>query len=442
MPDQYAMSFATPNYSGLLFNKGNTQTPFSSLIGARRKTTNHVEFVTGVEYTTGGGSQPNISEEASLTAPDADFITRAQSTNVTQIFQESVAISYGKQSNMGTMSGVNIAGQKANPMSELDFQIAAKMVKIGRDIEYTFINGVYNKANADDTVNKTRGMIAAIQSNVIDMANKPLGLWGVADGLKVVSEANAPINGLIVWCDATTLYQINADAQQNGLTVVPAERDINGIKVSRIITPLGDVYIRLGAFLPAGTALLINPRVISPVEQPVPNKGNFFLEELAKVGAGQKYQIFGQIGLDYGAEFYHAKFTNIATAFTAPKGKAVTISGGVVGNVETLAVLTEAKLNKNTVAADNTAQVSCNVLTYEPAAPSSSATIAYLWQKRTKSGTTWTDLTASYTGYNSATLTVKAADAEQHYRCKVTATGTATGTVYSDECDVEAASDG
>ena len=121
--DAIIQSFGVLNYSGMLFNKGNTKTPFSTLIGGRRKITNHVEFVTGQEYTTIGGTQPAISETDSLTAPPSTYITRAQKTNVTQIFQESVYISYAKQSNMGTLSGVNIGGQQANPANELDFQV-------------------------------------------------------------------------------------------------------------------------------------------------------------------------------------------------------------------------------------------------------------------------------------------------------------------------------
>jgi hypothetical protein len=69
MADTLATSFGVLNYSGMLFNKGNTRTPLSAIIGGRAKTTNHVEFVTGQEYTAGGdGSQPEISENASLTA--------------------------------------------------------------------------------------------------------------------------------------------------------------------------------------------------------------------------------------------------------------------------------------------------------------------------------------------------------------------------------------
>ena len=319
MADTFATSFGVLNYSGMLFNKGNTRTPLSSIIGGRAKTTNHVEFVIGQEYTGGGvGSQPGISETASLTAPDASVATRSQSTNVTQIFMESVGISYAKQSNMGTLSGVNIQGQSANPVNELDFQVAVKMQKVARDIEYTFINGVYAKATKDADANKTRGLVSAITSNTKAMGNKPLGLWDVAEMLKKVYESNAPTQNLVLWCDAITMFQINADAVNNGLTVIPASREVNGIALSSVVTPLGVVYLYLGECLPAGTALLLNLDVISPVYQPVPGKGNFFLEPLAKTGAGEKYQLFGQLGLDHGPEWYHGKFTGIATTFTAP----------------------------------------------------------------------------------------------------------------------------
>ena len=441
MSDVFATSFGVLNYSGMLFNKGNTRTPLSAIIGGRAKSTNHVEFVVGQEYTTGGGAQPAISENASLTAPYATVVTRSQKTNVTQIFMEAVGISYAKESNMGTLSGLNVASQQANPINELDFQIAAKMQKVNRDIEYTFINGLYNKATTDSEVNKTRGLVTAIETNVIAMENRPLGLWDIADMVKKVYESNAPTAGLVVWCDAVTLFQINADAVQNGLTVVPAARDINGIALSKVITPIGEVYLYLGEFLPSGTALLLDLEVIAPVFQPVPGKGNFFLEELAKVGAGKKFQLFGQIGLDHGPEWYHGKWTGIATTFTTPTySRSVRVVGGPVATVETPAVLSEAALDKSTVDPSDTNKVAVATVAYNPAAPASAATLAYLWQIRDENGTTWTDLTGSYTGYNTSELTIKAADAKKHYRCKVTATGTATGTVYSDECTVNAGS--
>lgn len=319
MAEQLATSFGVLNYSGMLFNKGNTRTPLSTLIGGKAKITNSVEFITGQEYTSGGaGTQPSISENASLTAPEATVITREQKSNVTQIFQEAVGISYGKMSNMGTLAGVNLANQIANPIGELDFQVAAKMQKVARDIEHTFINGTYNKATTDATVNKTRGLLEAIINNVKAMSSKPLGLWDIADMVKKIYGANAPTQGLVLWCDATTLFQINADATQNGLSVIPTSREINGIALSSVITPIGVVYLYLGECLPAGTALLLNLDALAPVYQPVPGKGNFFLEQLAKTGAGEKYQLFGQIGFDHGPEWYHGKFTGIAQSFTKP----------------------------------------------------------------------------------------------------------------------------
>lgn len=312
MADTFAMSGNTPNFSGMLFNKGNTKTPFSTMIGAHRKFTNHTEFVTGQEYETAEGSQPDISEAASLTAPDASVLKRDQKTNVTQIFQESVGISYGKMSNMGTLSGINVAGQQANPVSEEDFQIAAKMAKIGQDIEYTFLNGKYQKSTGDNVPNKSRGLLTAIESNIVDADGKMLSFMLLCEAIKCIDDSNGDTTNLVVGLDSTGRLQLNADAAANGLTIVSAGRDINGIAVDQVLTPLGTVYLKTLKYLPTGTVALFDPSIMAPVEQIVPKKGNFFLEELAKVGAGTKKQIFGQIGLDHGPEWYSAKITNLS----------------------------------------------------------------------------------------------------------------------------------
>lgn len=434
MADVFAESFGVLNYSGMLFNKGNTRTPLSTLIGGRQLTTDHVEFSCGQYYTSGSGEQPAISEDDSLTAPYASVVTRNQMTNVTQIFQYSVGISYAKQSNMGTLSGINVAGQTANPINELDFQVARKMDKCAQDIEYTFINGVYVKAANDSTANKTRGLVTAITTNVIDMGGKPLGFWNVVEMMKTIYEGNAPTNDLVLWADPTTMLQINGDAVANNLTIVPAAREINGIKLDKLITPFGDIYLHLGEYLPSGTALVLNLGVIHPVHQPVPGKGNFFLEELAKVGAGAKYQIFGQLGLDHGPEWFHGKFTNIGTDFAAPKGISVAVTTPV-GTISTANGIVSVNLDKTSVAKSDTAKVAVDSITYI-VPPASDPSLAYLWQIRDVNGTTWSDLTSSYTGYNTAELTAKAADAGKHYRCKVTATGSVADVAYSPEATV------
>ena len=329
MADTYAMSFNTPNYSGMLFNKGNTRTPLSTLIGGRTKTTNHVEFVCGQYYTDGSATQPAISESASLTAPDATVVQRTQFTNVTQIFQETYAVSYAHEANMGTLSGVNIANQVANPMNERDFQRAVRMQKIANDIEYTFVNGAYNKANSDATINKTRGIVAAITTNAVAAGSAQLSVDMVTDALASIYTANAPTDGLVLLVSAVQARQLQQDAANKHMAIVPASRTMAGLALDTLATPLGNVYVRLGAFLPSGTAILINPSVMAPVLQPVPGKGVFFEEELAKVGAGTKYQLFGMVGLDHGPEWYHAKITGIATSFSEayPTINTIAVSG-------------------------------------------------------------------------------------------------------------------
>ncbi len=294
-----ATSFSVPNFSGLLFRKGQANTPFSTMIGAKPLTTNHVEFVTGQFYNTESGEQPEISETASLTAPEPEVTTREQLTNVTQIFHKSVSVSYAKQSNMGTLQGVNVAGQQPNPNDELAFQVARRMEKIAQDIEYTFLNGKYQKAANDSQANMSRGLLTAITSNVLDMGGKPLSYWLVAEGLKCIHDQGAPTDNIVLGVDAT---------------IVPDGREINGLKIQTVVTPLGVVAVAMLDTLPKGTAALFNPAIMSPVYQPVPGKGNFFLELLAKTGAGETHQIFGQVGLDHGPEWMSAKFTNISEA--------------------------------------------------------------------------------------------------------------------------------
>lgn len=320
MADVIATSFATPNYSGLLFAKGRVDTPFSTMIGGKRGYTDHVEFSIGVEYTVGEGEIPHYSEKDTLTFPDAKITTRGQKTNVTQIFMDSFAVGDVKTSNMGTLSGINVANQQANPMNELDFQAAIAMQRIAKSVEKTFIQGTFNKATTDAEVNQTRGIVEAITSNTIDLADNAISIWDIADMLIKMKDNGAPTTGLVLWCDSVTKFQFSAEAAANNFRVYPDSRTVNGLNITRIETPAGFVDIHEGVYLPAGTALLLNFDVIKAVEQNVPGKGNFYLVENAKTGFGTKYSILGQIGLDHGPEWMHAKFTNIKTSYTRPTG--------------------------------------------------------------------------------------------------------------------------
>lgn len=327
MADVIATSFATPNYSGLLFQKGRVATPFSTMLAGKVRTVNHVKFATGVESDVGVGEIPNYSENDTLTAPDAKVVTRRQGYNVTQIFMDSFAVGDVKESNMGTLSGINVAGQQANPASEKDFQAGKTMQRIALSIEKTFMQGTFNEATNDGEVNKTRGMVEAIVTNTIDLEGRAISIWDVADMLVKIKGNGGVTQGLILWCDSTTKFQFSAEAAANGFTVINQSRNVNGINITRVETPAGAVDLCEGVELPEGTALVLNFDVIAPVEQPHPTKGNFYLQEMAKTGFATKYSILGQIGLDHGPEWMHGKFVNIKTSYDRPNGIKMDVNG-------------------------------------------------------------------------------------------------------------------
>lgn len=423
------------NYAGLLFNKGNTKTPFSTMIGSRPKQSNSAEFITSLTYTSLGGSQPAITESASLTAPAKQFRAKTQNKNVCQIFMKAVGESYASKSNSGALAGLNLANQAANPQTKMDEQIGIAMMELGQDIEYTFINGVYQLGGYDDVAHKTCGIVNAATTNVIDAAGAGLGLWLVAEAMKEVYDSNGDPNGLVLMVDATTLFQINADAQANDLTIVPAGYDMNGIAISTLITPMGEIGIKLGVHIPAGTAILVNPTICAPVFQPVPDKGNFFREPLAKTGAQDAEQIYGQLGLDYGAEWYHAKITGLDTTFTAPVSAKKVYITAPVPTIEVDATLVDATLDKTSVVVSATATAT-PVLNI---APATAGTFAYEWQTSTTQTGTFA-AASTLSGYQTATVTAPSTvPSAKWLRCKVMASGTVeAGTVYSDAIEIVA----
>ena len=307
------MNFDLVSYSGALYTKSITTTPFLNLIGAP-ETTNAVEFPVNQEYALGTPSQPKISESDSLTAPEAANVTRSQATNVTQIFQESIAISYARESNMGQLSGVNVAGQAENPTSELQFQTAATMQKIRNDIEYTCINGKYHKSTGNTDANQTRGILEAIVTNAVKetAAVSSSTVRSILKSFfKKLYDANTDIDGYLLLINSDIKAAISEAYEGSGY-FMPGVTEA-GINIQRLITDYGTIRIALSRTMPQDTALCFNPAAVHLVEQPTPGKGNFFLEPLDKTGAAWKYQIFGQAGLDHGFEKLHGKLTFGAT---------------------------------------------------------------------------------------------------------------------------------
>lgn len=310
-----------PNYAGELFTADPTQTPFLSMIGGLTggRQTDNFEFPTAVLYDFPEAGQPSISEQASTTAPTATHIARQQEKNVVQIHQEVIDLTYAKQSNSGRMSGLNTAGQAANPADEKAWQIQQKLIKIARDVEFSFLRGTYQVSTGADVANKTRGMLELCTSDAgtsIAAAGVELDKALLDQLFREMADNGAYFGNMVLFCGAyqkqriTNLYADFFKAQMQ------MQMDIAGMNVTQIETDFCKIGIVWDRFMPNDSILVADMAHIAPVFQAVPGKGVLFQEDLAKVGASDKIQIYGQIGLAHGPAFLHGAITGLATGAT------------------------------------------------------------------------------------------------------------------------------
>jgi len=302
-----------PSYAGELLTSDLINTPFLSMIGGLTSggmITDNFEFATDSQYNHEAAAQPAITETASLTAPTAISYVRAQNKNVCQIFQEKVSISYERMANQGRLSGINTAGASNNVVSEKDWQIARALEKIARDVEYTFLNGVYQISTAANVANKTRGIIAACTTNTVAAGGATLSK-SLMDSLLLTMFTNGAImKNLVIFCGG---FQKQMLSRIYGYA--PTDRNVGGVNIKQVETDFGNIGVAdPHRFMPAGTLLIAEMSAIAPVFQPIPGKGNFFFEDLAKTGAAEEGQIFGKIGLDHSASYLHGTITGLATA--------------------------------------------------------------------------------------------------------------------------------
>ena len=303
-----------PNYAGELFTADPTQTPLLSMIGGLTggKQTDNCEFPTAVLFDYPEASQPSISEAASATAPSASAIARSQESNVVQIHQEVIDLTYAKLSNGGRMSGINTAGATPNPTDEKAWQIQQKLIKIARDVEHSFINGKYKKAASVSEANQTRGLLELTASgNHIAGGDAELSIDMIKALMLEMANNGAYFNNMVLFAGAkqkqalTSLYE-----KQLGYNV-GAARNVGGMNINEIETDFCKLGIVWDRFMPDDSILIADVAHIAPVFQAVPGKGVLFEEELAKVGASDRIQIYGQIGLAHGASFLHGSITGL-----------------------------------------------------------------------------------------------------------------------------------
>ena len=307
--------FNLPNFAGQLYSASPIITPLLNMISAKAVKTENFQFPTGVEYAHENAGQPTISETDSLTAPTAVSYVRIQNSNVTQIFQEKISVSYMAQSNAGRLTGINTAGAQNSVTNELDFQVRRAMEKIARNVEYTFLNGAYQLSDASNVANKTRGLLALTDSAATNLTSNnvaaALTQTNLNAAFKAAYDAGADFTDMVLFCNSTVKQMLSVIYNDQKGVRLPESRTAGGFNLETIETDFGVMHIVIDRFMPADKLLGVDISCVRPVEQDVPGKGNFFLEPLAKNGAAEEYQIFGQIGLDHGPAWKHFQIKGI-----------------------------------------------------------------------------------------------------------------------------------
>ncbi|MER5769558.1 SU10 major capsid protein [Streptomyces sp. NPDC001985] len=89
-------------------------------------------------------------------------------------------------------------------------------------------------------------------------------------------------------------------------------RTVGGVNVTTIVTDFGTLNVMLDRHMPQDTLGVVSLEQCTPVFLNIPGKGTFFEEDLAKTGAADEKQLYGEVGLKYGNERAHAVMNGLA----------------------------------------------------------------------------------------------------------------------------------
>lgn len=316
-----ADSYDLPQYQGDLFDLMPNNTPFLSMAGGLTGGMSIAsrEFVWQVEDGEASVGGSTILENA---VPTGDLIPRQQVTNVVEIHQEAVEFGYTAQAVVEQLATDSADIEGTNPVrSPMQHQIDKKIGKVARDVEKSFLSGsLVNPAN-NVTARQTQGILGAITTHVLDYTagtytslrtaidDLLISMYNPTNEAEVAPAANEE-GMFVIFCNAARKVQLSNDYTSSGL-LAPRDRSIGGVAVDTLITDFGTLHMVLDRYMPVGTLLLADMSVVAPCFLPIPGKGSFFVEPLAKTGATDKAQLYGEIGLRYGPESFHGKITLI-----------------------------------------------------------------------------------------------------------------------------------
>lgn len=305
------LTFNLPNFTGALFEIGRKNAKFLASIGGLN---GGVDPLSNVIFEISrynlGADDTNGTNLEGQAAPAPVHVARDNAFNVLEIFHEKVEISYTKQGATGQLAATAVPGVN-NVQNEVAWQIERTLEKIARKVNYAFLNGSFAFPGDNSAARKTRGLLSAITTNVVDALDttpKPLSKAHLETLVKKMFDAGA--------LGAEIPVIICNSAQKIALDTIygkaPDSFTVGGVKLEKYLTPLTELGVMLDMHMPQDKLVITNLSLCKPKGLVIPGKGILFEEPLAKTGASDATQIYGELGLDYGPEFMHGKIINLA----------------------------------------------------------------------------------------------------------------------------------
>jgi hypothetical protein len=125
------------------------------------------------------------------------------------------------------------------------------------------------------------------------------------NGAKLPQANTVLIMGSAQKVKLTNAYAIPA------LNQVVRDRTVGGVAVDTLVTDFGTFGVMLDRWMPSDQIGVLDLSVCAPVFLEIPGKGLLFTEELSRTGSARKFQLYGEVGLEYGPETFHALITNL-----------------------------------------------------------------------------------------------------------------------------------
>jgi hypothetical protein len=309
-------TFNLPNFVGDLFSISTEDTPLLSAIGGLTGGRPANDKTFEWEFYDLRDADETRQKVEGDDAPNAEERVRGNASNVLEIHQEAVDISYTRLG-VGARGGYDTTARGVSAVAdEMRWQMDQQIKQVARDVELGFIIGTYAKPATNATPRKTRGLLQAVATNYRDLNGAVPTRDDIGDLMQIAYD-----NGGMQEGETRTLLTGSAGKRLlsklfiTDLGLQPVSRNVGGVNLTVIETDFGRCNIMVDRYVPAGTIAAVSLEELAPRFLMIPGKGHFFWEPLAKIGASDRSQLYGEIGLEYGNERKHAKLVDFTTPY-------------------------------------------------------------------------------------------------------------------------------